>query len=44
VPRALSATSLYVIDVKACGPKITDEASRIVDKIAAGVADLGVTK
>ena len=42
--RALSATSIYVIDVKACGPNVTDEASRIVDKIAAGVADLGVTK
>jgi serine/threonine kinase PknH len=35
--RVLSAVSNIVIDVKACGDHITDEASRIVNKIAAGV-------
>ncbi|MBV9319923.1 MAG: sensor domain-containing protein [Mycobacterium sp.] len=36
--RGLSAVSNIVIDVKACGDHITDEASRIVNKIAASVA------
>lgn len=42
--RVLNAVSDYVIDVKACGPGVTDEASRIVDKIAAGLAQPGVMK
>ncbi|WP_156690310.1 sensor domain-containing protein [Mycobacterium sp. Marseille-P9652] len=35
--RVLQSISTYVIDVKACGDHITDEASRIVDKIVANM-------
>ena len=42
--RALSAVSNYVVDVKACGYNITDQANRIVDEITADVKDPNGTK
>lgn len=42
--RALSTVSNYVVDVKACGYNITDQANRIVDQIAADVKDPNGTK
>ncbi len=42
--RALSTVSNYVVDVKACGYNITDQANRIVDEITADVKDPNGTK
>ncbi len=36
--RVLSAVSNVVLDVEACGQKITDEGSRIADAMAANVS------
>ncbi|UMB67703.1 sensor domain-containing protein [Mycobacterium paraterrae] len=42
--RALSTVSNYVVDVKACGYNITDQANRIADQIAGDVKDPNGTK
>ncbi|WIM88564.1 sensor domain-containing protein [Candidatus Mycobacterium wuenschmannii] len=42
--RALSTVSNYVVDVKACGFEITDQANRIVDQIVGAVKDPNGTK
>jgi serine/threonine kinase PknH len=42
--RVLSTVSNYVVDAKACGYNITDQANRIVDEITADVRDPNGTK
>ena len=42
--RVLKAVSTFVVDIKACGDQVTDEASRIADEIASSLTGSTKTK